>query len=179
LQARQLSIDAAPFLSRFGTKIRVERSGCWVWVGAITKSTGYGKVKLNGRPKDAHRASYEMHIGPVPAGLEIDHLCRNRPCVNPAHMEPVTRGENTRRGDHYQRRKTHCPQGHPYTGQNIAYRMRDGGLTRQCRTCRLQYDRRRDRSHEAWALRRKAARRAAHNMVLREEPEPEREEAAV
>lgn len=70
---------------------------CWEWQG--TRRGGYGRVKILGRLQEAHRASYEYHIGPIPAGLVIDHLCRNRACINPKHLEPVTGLENIRRGE--------------------------------------------------------------------------------
>lgn len=70
--------------------------GCWVWTAA-SNGRGYGRIWVDGRPHPAHRVAYEIHVGPIPAGMEIDHLCRNRGCVNPAHLEPVTRRENLRR----------------------------------------------------------------------------------
>ncbi len=71
-------------------------NGCWEWNGSRFK-TGYGKMRIDGRTVSVHRASYEAHVGPIPDGLQIDHLCRNRPCCNPAHLEPVTASENLRR----------------------------------------------------------------------------------
>lgn len=71
---------------------------CWIWRG-WNSANGYGKVKIGGRAHMAHRAIYECLVGPIPAGRVLDHLCRNRACCNPAHMEPVTVRENTRRGN--------------------------------------------------------------------------------
>ncbi|HEY8766071.1 MAG TPA: HNH endonuclease signature motif containing protein [Dehalococcoidia bacterium] len=73
--------------------------GCWPWTGVI-HPLGYGHVNIPGtrNPQMAHRASYEFFVGPIPDGLELDHLCRNRGCVNPSHLEPVTHLENVRRG---------------------------------------------------------------------------------
>jgi hypothetical protein len=71
--------------------------GCWIWQRALLKN-GYGAIKRDGYRGVAHRWYYERYVGPIPAGLEIDHLCRKRACVNPAHLEPVTREENIRRG---------------------------------------------------------------------------------
>lgn len=113
-------------------------SGCLLWTGAVN-AYGYGLVNIQGQSRLAHRTIYKMACGPVPDGLDLDHLCRVRCCVNPAHLEPVTRLENARRGicgevtASRQRAKTHCPQGHPYAGSNLYV-----GPTgrRGCRACR-------------------------------------------
>lgn len=88
----------------------------------------------------AHRWLWEQEHGPIPDGMEIDHLCRNRACVRASHMELVTHLENVRRGESGQRqaRRTHCPQGHPYSGDNLRIRS-DGG--RLCRACCREYTR--------------------------------------
>jgi HNH endonuclease len=106
---------------------------CWVWHGAICKKTGYGKVGL-GRRSDGvglvHRVVYELLVGPVPDGLDLDHLCRNRACCNPDHLEPVTRKVNVARGLHakgWRDSITECPRGHTYDYHN--------GRQRICRTC--------------------------------------------
>lgn len=116
-------------------------SGCWLWTGAAT-DRGYGRVWVHAaqRAIPAYRALYELENGPVPDGLELDHLCRVPACVNPAHLEPVTHKENQCRsplimkgaGDRM-RAKTHCPQNHPYAGKNL-YTFPDG--RRVCRICR-------------------------------------------
>jgi HNH endonuclease len=78
---------------RFWEKVE-QGEGCWLWTGAIDR--GYGQFVWNGR-KRAHRVAYELIIGPIPEGLELDHLCRNKSCVRPEHLEPVTKAENIRR----------------------------------------------------------------------------------
>lgn len=105
----------------------VTERGCWEWQGQRLKS-GYGHYKRT----TAHRWVYERLVGPIPAGLQIDHLCRNRPCVNPAHLEPVTPLENIRRGKGHGS-ETHCPHGHPYDEENTRWRARGSG--RDCRAC--------------------------------------------
>lgn len=111
---------------------------CWLWLG--TKNTGgYGSIWVHGHHVFAHRFAYELLVGPIPEGLEPDHLCRNHSCVNPAHLEPVPHGENVRRGTggrdarERQLRKTHCPQGHPYDLFNTYYAPNG---ERACRACK-------------------------------------------
>ena len=89
-------------------------TGCIKFTGPRTAG-GYGTIRLPGNVKWlAHRAAYELLVGPIPDGLEIDHLCRNPPCVNVGHLEPVTHAENVRRGVPGNSKKTACPRGHPY-----------------------------------------------------------------
>lgn len=90
---------------------KIERvGGCWIWLGSTNKD-GYGLFHLLGKMQSAHRVSYELHIGDIPEGMEIDHICRERSCVNPAHLEPVSRQENL---DRMILAKTHCINGHDY-----------------------------------------------------------------
>jgi hypothetical protein len=103
-------------------------AACWIWTGSHD-GDGYGRHYLNGSPCGAHRFAYELLVGPIPDGLVIDHLCRVRNCVNPAHMEPVTNAENVRRGGCSIR--THCPQGHPYDEANTRVALG----RRHCRAC--------------------------------------------
>jgi hypothetical protein len=113
------------------------RGECWPWVGAISRD-GYGRL---GRDY-AHRAAWEFHRGPIPLGWWIDHLCRNRVCVNPDHLEPVPPAVNILRGESpsaRHARQTHCVRGHPLDGENL-YRWRG---RRQCRECRRDRQRRR------------------------------------
>jgi hypothetical protein len=111
------------------SKVKVQ-PGCWEWQGRRDRD-GYGK-KGNDL---VHRLSYEEFYGSIPEGLTIDHLCRNRACVNPAHMEPVTREENVLRGESFgaqNARKTHCVHGHPFNEENTY--IRSNGQ-RDCRAC--------------------------------------------
>ena len=105
---------------------------CWEWKG-MPKSGGYHQIKVGGRNLMAHRVVYELLVGPIPEGLQLDHLCRNRWCVRPDHLEPVTPKENKRRGITVNETKTHCPRGHAYNEENT-YRFPDG--SRRCRACR-------------------------------------------
>lgn len=118
-------------MDRFEAKF-VKGPGCWLWTAGLTQG-GYGKFFVAGKTVLAHRFSYEMYVGEIPSGLQIDHLCRTRECVRPDHMEPVTLAENIRRGETgaNNRAKTHCPLGHEYTKNNI-YRING---SRRCATC--------------------------------------------
>jgi hypothetical protein len=111
-------------------------NACWLWTAALN-TKGYGSFKGDDETTvRAHRFIYELLVGPVPEGLELDHLCRNRVCVNPAHLEPVDHRENTLRGVGFggkNARKTHCPQGHPYEGDNLIVEATTG--RRRCRIC--------------------------------------------
>lgn len=100
----------------------VEKSdGCWIWQASLD-SHGYGQINNgNGKPVGAHRVSYEIKNGKINRGMVIDHLCRNPTCVNPSHMEVVTRGENVIRGRNWQREKTHCKRGHKFNEMNTKY----------------------------------------------------------
>lgn len=130
-------------------------NGCWIWTAALNES-GYGATThADGRYAMAHRVVYEIHVGPIPEGFHLDHLCHtkdancpggiaclHRRCVNPAHLEPVTPQENNRRSLSPSARnavRTHCPQGHEYSEANT-YR---GGGRRSCRSCHAERERQR------------------------------------
>ena len=126
----------------FWQKVTLADNGCWRWTGFL-HGGGYGKFSFNRKRYAAHRFMYEVLRGAIPDDLEIDHLCLNKFCVNPNHMEIVTHGENCIRGGIAERArqiqlsKTHCPQGHPYDLLNTYFTPEN---KRMCRTCRRQRD---------------------------------------
>jgi len=127
-------------IERFWPK--VERTDtCWLWLGSIS-NYGYGSIWAYGRNVRVHRWAYEHFVGPIPDGLVIDHLCRVRHCVNPAHMEVVTNAENLRRqvpcAEKPWLRKTHCKRGHELVGDNVYITPRG---TRHCRPCQRKRNR--------------------------------------
>lgn len=128
-----MAMAPVPLVDRFWPK--VDASGdCWEWTAAKTHD-GYGFIGQSRRGSGkvyAHRFAYEQLVGPVPVGMQLDHLCRVRHCVNPDHLEPVTNRENARRGS--KARRTHCTNGHPFSEANT-YRSPQRG-TRTCRQCR-------------------------------------------
>ena len=131
---------------RFAARMRLDSSGCVIWTGQISKRHGYGRFSYGGRGKkvQAHRWGYERIFGPVPIELDIDHLCRVRACVNVLHLEPVPRRVNLLRGVGFaavEARRTHCPQGHPYEGDNVVVEAGRYGEKRKCRECKLQRNR--------------------------------------
>lgn len=131
---------AAIEAQRFDAKVVSDHeTGCLLWCGA-TNNTGYGTVRVRGRTLLAHRVAYERHIGPIPDGLQIDHLCRIRRCVNPRHLEIVTSKENTLRGHSplaQSARRQRCPRGHILQGENL--HLRPTGH-RECLACKRMRD---------------------------------------
>lgn len=127
-------IGMAELPDRFWEKVEKTET-CWLWT-ASRDTCGYGHFRLHGKLRSSHRLSFEALVGPIPGGLNLDHLCRVRHCVNPQHLELVTHRENCRRGDIgvHNRNKTHCPQGHEYSYENT-YFYRGW---RACKTCNRQ-----------------------------------------
>jgi hypothetical protein len=119
---------------------RVEKTDtCWLWTGA--NWNGYGQIRADNRVRLVHRVSYELLVGPIPEGFQIDHLCRVHNCVNPAHLEAVTPRTNNLRGTSaaaVAARRTHCPQNHPYDNENTHINARGH---RRCRACNREQKR--------------------------------------
>lgn len=127
-------VSVAPIADRLADlSIPEPNTGCLLWCGVVKKN-GYGTigVKVDGRwqTKHAHRVAYEATVGPIDPGFDLDHKCRNRACINPDHLEPVTRSVNLSRSPlmNRQENKTHCPRGHVYSGTN----SRGQRICREC-----------------------------------------------
>ena len=137
--------------------------GCWEWTGSLT-GAGYGKVLTFRSVRVAHRVLYELLVGPVPDGRELDHLCRNRRCVRPDHLEPVTHLENVRRSAG-NGSKSGCPSGHPYTPENTYIYVYQGGPHRYCKPC--QQARNKQRSEYAREYRQRPEAKQRHREYMR------------
>lgn len=135
-------------IQRFLANVKIdELSGCHLWTGGKI-SSGYGALILNGKQTLAHRFSYEINVGPLPAWgppdyPQLDHICRKRDCVNPSHLRLISRKENILSGNGMtaiNHSKTHCRNGHPYSPENTKYRIVENGwgkgTSRMCRICR-------------------------------------------
>lgn len=131
-------LRAAPefdLASRLQRRVHVDHIGCWLWNGS-RDAGGYPTATIAARRGFAHRLVYELLVGVIPAGLELDHLCRVRHCVNPDHLEPVTKAENIRRSyglGALRARQQQCRRGHPLTGENLSIATNG---RRRCLTCR-------------------------------------------
>lgn len=138
-QRWRFSGDAAVEMPAWQTRFmcKVDRCGddeCWPWLGAINRETGYGYFNQNGTIRLAHQVAYEIGHGKIPPGLEPDHTCRNRPCVNWHHLEAVTHRENVLRSTSpsaLAAQSDECPNGHKYTPDTTFYI----GLQRRCDLC--------------------------------------------
>ena len=138
---------ARPLSERIKANSRRDRKGCWLWQGSLDRD-GYGRISV--RPesgtgaslrKAAHRVSYEAFVGPIPDGMTIDHTCRTRACVNPAHFELVPLVENIARrvyvrANHRNAAKTHCKNGHEFTAENTRIGSRGDRICRACERAR-------------------------------------------
>lgn len=146
----RLPFDPLPLyvIERILARKVVDEKDCWNWPGATNH--GYGRVQHEGRFHYVHRQVYGWLVGPLEPPLVIDHLCRNKRCFNPEHLDAVTDGTNTTRGKHSALKET-CAQGHPWTAENrYEFARKSGGVHRFCRIC-----------HSEREARKRARRRAA------------------
>ena len=130
-------------LLRFFKKVEIVNN-CWIWQNSLTNG-GYGVFRYNGKLIRSHRFCYEIFKQEIPDKLDLDHLCRNRKCVNPDHLEPVTKMENQRRSPISKMNKTHCPKGHEYFGNNLYINPKGD---RFCRICKNEHERLRRKKPE-------------------------------
>ena len=131
----RMYLRGAPVRERFMSHVVVQSNDCWQWVAHSQR--GYGMFKWDGHVYRAHQAAYMLWVGEIPPGLELDHLCCNKGCVNPQHLEPVTHRENMNRRRVVNQwdlrpRPTHCKRGHPFSEANT--RTKPNGA-RECKTC--------------------------------------------
>ena len=140
--SNRLPVNTA-ILTRFFAKVYLHpdmwygTSQCWLWTGSRCKLKGYARLLYKGAPQRAHRLAYLFFVGEIPDET-IDHLCRIRNCVNPAHLEPASNHTNVLRGNGptaRNARKTHCLRGHEFTPENIRFINTNGREGRTCRAC--------------------------------------------
>lgn len=131
----RLIIRSGPEASRFWRRVQILDNGCWLWLGNLNDQ-GYGRFYFQSRDTRAHVWAFTHCVGPIPPGLQPDHTCRNRACVNPLHLELVTVRVNVLRGigpTAINARKTHCIHGHPFSGANL---ILEPNGDRRCLICR-------------------------------------------
>lgn len=153
-----------PIAVRLVEKVKIQQNGCWLWTGHVSPN-GYARISVGGVERQAHRVAYEEFVGPIPDGLDVDHVCHNedracsggpscahRRCLNPEHLAPATRSDNLRNSGRVgnngsvvvaagiQTAKTHCPQGHPYDAENT-YSPPSRPNARYCRECHRDHTR--------------------------------------
>jgi HNH endonuclease len=137
-------IESADIAERLLSRVIFEdeafpENGCWFWTGALT-DRGYASFSSGYKSYNAHRWLYQWKYGPLPATLQLDHLCRNRHCINPDHLEPLTQKEHSARtpeNSSWFTSPTHCKYGHELTPENVyLYPNANGRFARHCRTCR-------------------------------------------
>lgn len=144
MQAHDIQFGDDRLPPRFWNKVRREINGCWIWTA--TRTSGYGQFAFGGRLGQSHRVAYSELVGPIPEGMVCDHLCMEVACVNPAHIEIVTQGENVKRGfaglQLPREPRTHCAVGHALDEDNL-YVYPTG--YRDCRECRRRRSRKQKR----------------------------------
>jgi hypothetical protein len=139
---------ARPVIDRIASHVALAETGCLIWTAALGRD-GYARVRVIASTRvyknvPVHRVVYEYVVGPIPEGMQIDHLCRNRACCRPEHLEPVTIRENLLRGETHaaaNAAKTHCANGHPFSGENLSIQV--GRYQRVCKACKRAEARRR------------------------------------
>jgi hypothetical protein len=134
---RRTNTHFCSLMCRFLAKVNLgDPADCWEWT-AFRDGNGYGRLQIDGLAAKAHRVSYELSVGPIPDALPLDHLCRNPPCVNPDHLEPVTHRENILRGvgmGAINARRTHCAHGHEFNDENTLVTKQGNRACRPCNT---------------------------------------------
>jgi hypothetical protein len=141
------------YLDKLMSKVEKQENGCWIYTGPKFKN-GYGRFYYPDNGQFAHRFSYEHFNGSIPKGLQIDHLCMNKLCVNPEHLEAVTLQENIRR---FNKTRTHCKRGHEFTKENTYLK---NGNKRICRICNAMHGKAYQDSHKVEILAKQKAKRA-------------------
>jgi hypothetical protein len=144
-------------LKRFLSKIKKDKNSfCWIWIGTISWK-GYGTFCVMKNRKsfntNAHRVSYMIYKGEIPEGMTVHHICHNKKCVNPNHLELKTNYENRLEGNCWSAvnaRKTHCKNGHEFNKENIYYHLRNGSLRRYCRLCRIEATKKWTNKEKLW-----------------------------